>query len=440
MTEHDRLLDAAHRALQAGRLDEAEPILAQAAALDPHQAGTLTDLGALLRRRGRPLAAIACYRRALTVAPDQPGTWSNLGNALRDLGRFAESEAALRRAVALAPGSPLHAYNLALLLRDSRRHAEAEAILARLAAFDPANPDYAWDLGLSRLYRGAFEEGFAGYEARLRLPRMPKRDLPGPVWQRGESLAGRIVLVTSEQGFGDALQFVRFVPQLVAQAGGVVLECLPEQEALFRTIPGLAAVIVKDSPPPPYDVWVPLASLPQRLGLRPDTIPASVPYLTPPPRPPVDLPRRPGTTTIGLVWAGKPVPRDRSWAIDSLAPLFELPGLVWVSLQKGPRAADLAESGFDRLVKDAAPRLSSFADSAALIARLDLIITVDTATAHLAGALGRPVWVMLRYVSDWRWGDERPDSPWYPTMRLYRQSDPDDFAGPVAAIRAALGS
>jgi len=433
-------IEAAYRALADGRTEEAEAGLARAAALGPVRPDLLTDLGALLRRRGKPAAAIACYRRALAAAPDLAGAWSNLGNALRDLGRLDDSVSALRRAVALAPGESGPLYNLALALRDARQTEEAEEIFAALAAGTPDNADYAWDLALSRLARGAFEAGFAGYEARLRLPRLALAPRPLPLWQRGEPLAGRTLLVASEQGFGDAIQFARHLPALAAQGARVILECQPEQVALFSRLPGLAQVIAKGAEPPPADLWVPLASLPHRLGLRPSMLPGPIPYLPTPPARLPPPPRPPGCRAlVGLVWAGKPVPCDRSWPIDSLAPLFDLPGISWISLQTGPRAAELHESGFDRLVLDGGARLTSFADTAALLASLDLVVTVDTATAHLAGALGRPVWVLLRYVSDWRWGPPgAATTPWYPSMRLIRQTTPEDFTGPVATVRNAL--
>ncbi|MGE5503263.1 MAG: glycosyltransferase family 9 protein, partial [Actinomycetota bacterium] len=234
------------------------------------------------------------------------------------------------------------------------------------------------------------------------------------------------------------LQFVRFVPRVAAMGARVVLECQPELAGLFAAVPGVAAVVAKGAPPPPYDLWAPMLSLPWLLGTGGDFLAETVPYLRPVSR--ADgLGRPPGTrATVGLVWAGKTTPRDRSWPLDALLPLFEDPGLVWVSLQMGPRAADLQRLGVDHLVRDLGPLLTSFADTAAVMAALDAVVTIDTSAAHLAGALGRPTFVLLRYVSDWRWLDEPADSAWYPTMRLFRQPAPDDFAAPVAGLAAAL--
>lgn len=430
--------DVAMAALKNGDFARAETELAHIVRLEPGWAVAHTDLGVLLRRRGLPAAAVACYRRALALDPDRAATLSNLGNALRELGRLEDAEAALTRAVALDPASAGFRYNLALLLRDRRRHQPALAMMEAVQESQPDNAELAWDIALTRLYLDDFRRGFAGYEARERLPRMPRRVFPGERW-RGDAVAGRTVLLISEQGFGDALQFARFVPWLARRGARVVLECLPELGEIFATLPGVAAVIAKGAPPPPYDLWAPMASLPHLLGIGLDDLPGPCPYLTAPSRPGLNLSRPPGTRlTAGLVWAGKTNPRDRSWPLETLLPLLSDPGFGWVSLQHGPRGTDLVSLGLDRLIVDAAPGLTSFAETAALMAQLDLIVTVDTATAHLAGALGRPAYVLLRYVSDWRWGDVRDDSPWYPTLRLFRQSNPDDFAGPVARIAQAL--
>lgn len=431
---------AAARAWQDNRAADAERGFAAAALLAPGWATAHANLGAALRRRGCPEAAVASYRRALSIGPEDASTLSNMGNALRDLGRLEEAERAHRRAVELAPGNRGFRYNLALLLRDRRLHAEARAIFAELAAEEPENAEYQWDLALADLYLGDYERGLAGYEWRTRLARNPARALPGPRWDGGD-LSGRTILLLSEQGFGDALQFVRYVPLLAGRGARVVLECLPEQMELFARLAGVSLVVSKGEPPPPHDCWAPLASLPHLTATRFDAIPARVPYLTPPPRPNLRLEPPPGETlAVGLVWAGKTTPRDRSWPLEELFPLLDDPRATFYSLQLGPRADDLRRSGAERLVRDASPALKSFADTAHVMNRLDLVITIDTSAAHLAGALGRPTWVLLRYVSDWRWQDEPLTSPWYPTMRLFRQPAPDDFKTPVAEMAQALAA
>ena len=239
----------------------------------------------------------------------------------------------------------------------------------------------------------------------------------------------------SEQGFGDALQFVRYVPLLAERGARIVLECLPELKSLFSNLEGVEHVVTKGEPAPPVDVSIPLMSLARVFGTTLASIPAQVPYLRAPRMP---LSRRPGTVLqVGLVWAGKPKPagRDTSWPLPLLSPLLEDPRIEYYSLQTGPRAADLAAHGLDHLLVDLAPHLKDFTATATIMNALDLIITVDTASAHLAGALGRPVFVLLRYVNDYRWLDYRDDTPWYPTMRLFRQPRPDDFTQPIERMR-----
>jgi len=436
----EQLRQTALGAWNAGRIDEAARAFATLSRDVPTDAGIHGNLGVALRRLGRPAAAIASYRRALALSPAEANVLSNLGNALRDLGRLEDAETWLRRAVRRAPDNLSFSYNLALVLRDRRQHAEARGLLEALAAAKPDDGDIAWDLALSRLYERDWARGLAGYEARWRLARAPRRALPGPRLKPGVAVAGRRVFLHAEQGFGDALQFARFVPALAAQGAIVLLESLPDLAPLFATLPGVRQVVIAGTPPPAYDLWAPMLSLPHLLGLSDALFSVQTPYLAPPATPALLAPRPPGARlAVGLIWAGKPVPRDRSWPLETLLPLLDNPQVVFHSLQLGPRAADLAALGVEHLVaEDITPRLRSFADTARAMADLDLIISIDSAPAHLAGALGRPVWTLLRYVSDWRWGDEGQTTGWYPSMRLFRQPAPDDFTTPVADMARAL--
>jgi tetratricopeptide (TPR) repeat protein len=438
--EVERRLKAANEALAAGRVPEAAQIYAALARAFPLNALFHNNLGVCLRRLGRSEAALTSFRRALALAPDEAGTHSSLGNALRDLGRIEEAIAAQEQALKLAPKHRVVRHNHALALRDARRHQEALKVLRELNAEFPDDAEYAFDLALSRLQMGDYLEGFRGYEARWKLPRNSTPLREGPQWDGG-SLTGKRLFVQSEQGFGDAIQFVRYVPRLAQRGARVVLECLPELQRLFAGVEGVAETVAKGTAAPATDLSVPLFSLPRLFATTPTSLPAKVPYLKAPGT--IELPPLAGRALfrVGLVWGGTQKPsrsRDASWPLLSVAPLLNEPRAAFVSLQKGPRAAELKAFGFDHLVHDMGGKLGDFADTAAAIEQLDLVISVDTAVAHLAGALGKPVWVLLRYVTDWRWMDERPDSPWYPTMRLYRQARPDDFDGPVEAMRAEL--
>jgi Flp pilus assembly protein TadD len=436
--DHDlnRRIALAHAAYNAGRVAEAAQLFTALTRDFPTHAPAHANLGVMLRRLGKIEAAVVCYHRALALTPDNPGVLSSLGNALRALGRLTEAEKAQARALQLAPAERSLRYNYALTLHDMRKVDEALRILSDLHAQNTDDPEIAWDLAITQLRAGDYANGFKGYEARWRLPRNETKLCDGPQWA-GENISGKRILLQSEQGFGDALQFARYVPLVAARGARVVVECLSELRSLFAAISGVEEFVIKGNPSPPVDLSIPLLSLPRVFGTTLATIPAQVPYLRAPYT--MNLPQKPGThLRVGLVWAGKPTPHDRSWPLQLLAPLLDNPHIAFFSLQTGPRAGELAGAGFDQLIIDLAPQLQDFADTAAAMAALDLVITVDTASAHLAGALGRPTFVLLHYVSDWRWLDDREDSPWYPTLRLIRQSRPDDFARPVECIHKEL--
>jgi Tfp pilus assembly protein PilF len=429
-------VEAARGVFNAGRLPEAAQLFAELAREFPAHPLPHANLGLVLRRLGKSEAAVTCYQRALVLAPDNPSMMSSLGNALRSLGRLAEAEKLQARTVQLVPNDRAFRYNYALTLRDMRKIHEALRLLSALHEEQPDDPEIAWDFAITQLQLGDYNKGFQGYETRWWLPRNETKLRDGPQWTGG-NLTGKRILIQSEQGFGDAIQFARYVPLLAERGARIVMECLPELKTLFAALPGVEEVIIKGSPSPPVDLSVPLLSLPHLFGTALATIPTQIPYLRSPRA--LSLPRRPGTILrVGLVWAGKPTPRDRSWPLPILAMLLEDPHLSFFSMQTGPRAAELAANGLDHLVFDLAPHLKDFADTAAAMNALDLIVTIDTAAAHLAGALGRPTFTLLRYVSDWRWHDYREDSPWYPTMRLFRQARPDDFTQPVERVREAI--
>lgn len=398
----------------------------------------LNNRGVGLRRQGKPAVAEVYLRRAIALAPAVAAYRSNLGNVLRDLAHYDEAVGQLTRAVSLEPGNAGYAYNLALALRDAGQHKDALSRLVVLSHAQPDDPDISWDLALSHLSLGDLRRGFAGYEARLRLERFTARSLPGPRWDGGP-LAGKTIFVHAEQGFGDSLQFIRFVPVLAERGARVIVECVPSLAPLFREMAGVAYV-VEDGKSPVFDLWAPLCSLPFLLGIDEQTLAAQkFPYLRTSRRLTHPL-HRPGGArlAVGLVWSGNAKPRDRSWSLTSLLPLLFNPELAFYSLQVGPQTAQLEQLGLGDLVVDVGGQVSSFADTAAVMSQLDLVISIDSAPAHLAGALGLPTWVLLRYVSDWRWGTAEVSTPWYPSMRLFRQSNPDDFHGPVAAMVAQL--
>jgi glycosyl transferase family 9 (putative heptosyltransferase) len=283
------------------------------------------------------------------------------------------------------------------------------------------------------LLLGRFEEGWRKYEWRRRASTRGVRPLDGEYWDGGP-LAGRAILLVAEQGAGDTLQMLRYVPRIVAQGASVKLMLPRSLQRLEGDALAAASLHAQDEAPPPYDCWAQLMSLPGLLGATEANIPAPIPYL-----------RAPATArrgfagegrAVGLAWAGNPEhenDHNRSIPFARLAPLLALDDARWFSLQVGPRATDIAGASG---ITDLAPLLQDFGDTAAAIDALDLVITVDTSVAHLAGALGKPVWLLLPHVPDWRWLLDRADTPWYPTMRLFRQArrgDWDEVIGRVAA-------
>jgi tetratricopeptide (TPR) repeat protein len=429
-------LDNLAGALQSqGKSDEAQACYERVLALRPDRVESLIGLGVVLRAQGRPEEAIARYRRALAVSPDHPDARSNLGVALVDLGRPEEAITHHKKALALQPGRAELHYNLGSALQRQGLHAEALACYGRALTL---NPDYAQahlNRSLALLLTGEFDEGWREYEWRFVVARYD-RNFDQPLWS-GEPLGGRRILVHAEQGFGDALQFVRYVPAVAERGGRVVLEVPEPLVRLVRTVAGASQVVARGDPLPAFDCHCPLLSLPRLFKTDLAAIPGAVPYLTVPAEASAAwaerIPATPGLR-VGIVWAGTTV-----GAIDlgSLQPLWDLGGVSWFSLQTGERSGDIASLDGVKIT-DLSPWLTDFAETAAAVCRLDLVISVDTSVAHLAGALGRPTWLLLRHPPEWRWLLEREDSPWYPTARLFRQNEEGDWPRVAREVAAAL--
>jgi tetratricopeptide (TPR) repeat protein len=432
---------------ESGRLEAALAPYRRSARLDPGPALPLACLAGTLKLLGDPAGAAAAARQALARRPDDVAARLNLGAALRDLGAFAAAEAMDRRVVALAPGLPQAYNNLGNALHHLRRPREALAPFARALLLRPDYPEARYNRSLAHLLAGDDAAGWAEYEWRWRRREAPPgRGFDRPQWT-GEPLAGRTLLLHAEQGHGDTLQFLRYLPLVAARGGRVLLEVQPALLRLAATVAGAAAVFAQGAPLPAFDCHCPLMSLPLACKTTLATIPARVPYLQADAAARAAWLRRleDGRLRVGLVWAGDPRPhlpaaavidRRRSLPLSVLAPLGTVAGVRLISLQKGSAAAEPRPPGLDLF--DPTAELGDFADTAALVAALDLVISADTAVAHLAGALGRPVWLLSRFDGCWRWLLERDDSPWYPTLRLFRQASPGDWSGVVAALTAAL--
>jgi Flp pilus assembly protein TadD len=434
---------------ELGRLAEAEADLRACLRLAPGFANAHYNLGNLLDKAGRPSEAEASYREALRLAPDYPDALNNLGHVLNELGRPAEAEERLREALRLRPDSTGSLNNLGIALYDQGRLEEAEAVYRQALRLEPEFPDAHNNLAYALLKAGRFAEGWEEHEWRWRAKHMAPgvRPFSAPLWG-GEPIEDKVILLHAEQGLGDTLQFCRYAPLVRA---AVVLEVQAPLVRLLSKLPGVRRVIARGEDLPPFDLHAPLLSLPRAFGSGLETIPAATPYLA------ADaeaagawkarLASLPGLK-VGLVWAGGPrtpapelaaIDARRSIALGALAPLAEIPGVSFVSLQKGEPAAQAAHPPAGMALADFTDELSDFADTAALIDALDLVISVDTSVAHLTGALGRPVWLLNRFDACWRWLKKGDDSAWYPSLRQFRQTGPGDWPGVVAAARDALG-
>jgi tetratricopeptide (TPR) repeat protein len=430
-----------------GRGEDAEACYQRALELRPELAEAHNNLGVLLLARGKAAEALPHFRKTVCLHPDSAEAHNNVGSALARLGEFEQAEPNFQRAVRLRPVYPEAWKHLGEVLRELGRLEEAESCFREAIRQQPDLAEGHSRLGAIRLLIGRFEAGWEEYEWRLRRPSAVLPRVALPVWN-GSSLTGRTVLLCLEQGYGDVFQFVRFAAPLKQRGATVVLWCPAELVELLSSCPGLDQV-TSGNPPVGCDCYVMLLSLPHRLGITLDNIPANVPYLSPPERLRHsfrDLADLPGLK-VGIAWQGNPAhPEDRmrSVRLEEFAPLAEVPGVSLVSLQKGPGAEQLALFAQRRLVLDLGPRLADWSDTAAALNRLDLVISVDSAVAHLAGALGKPTWVALRSASEWRWLLDREDSPWYPSLRLFRQTRPGDwtsvFSRIVGELRLLLSS
>ncbi len=430
---------------RSGNAGHAALVYRRALTLDPGDRDSELLYANLLFRAGRFEAAAAAFRRGLIHFGPRSALYSNLGAAWRELGDGARALGAFRRALCLAPNDPTALRNLANLLRLGDRLDVAAHLYRRAMAIAPNDATLRWNLSMALLKAGRLRDGFAAFEARWHGDRYsPKRrSFAVPQWDGGP-FDGRTLFVSAEQGFGDALQFARFLPRAARRKGRdgrLILESRPELIPLLERLPGIDRVIALGARRPPIDLHMPLLSLPHALGVASEAdLSTDTPYLSVPPGAAFETPEiAPGTLNVGFVFAGNPDypgDRDRSTRIADWDDVLAIPGVRFHCLQKGAAeaAADTAPPTVIRLNR----RIGSFVDTAIAMERLDLIITTCTSTAHLAGALGRPVWIALARNADWRWMTGRADSPWYPTARLYRQPAPGDWPSVFAAIARDL--
>lgn len=422
-----------------GEMPQAIAAYQLAIELEPDIAEIHNNLGIALAGNGNPNDAIDSYRRAIELEPDFAKAHFNLGNAFRDRDELDEAIASYRRAVENLPDFSQAYSNLGSALKARGDVPAAVRAYDEAIRLSPEYPEPHWNRSLAFLIQGDFERGWAEYEWRHRCSSATNR--AATLQWNGEDLEAKTILLHAEGGRGDTIQFVRYVPMVAALGARIVLECQPE---LCRLVSGLAdsiTVIPFGQPVPAFDVHCPLMSLPRVFGTRLETIPRDVPYLTPDPsildKWKAMLGPANGRKRVGLVWAGRPehqYDRARSMTLCDLAPLAQIEGFDFFSLQKGPASHQTLDPPIGMTLKDHTELLTDFAETAGLVSHLDLVITVDTAVAHLAAALGRPTWVMLAFAPDWRWLLDRSDSPWYPRARLFRQKSIGDWTNVVREV------
>lgn len=486
----DGLIARAARAQLDGNPDEAIRLYQMALTIDPTNVDAINQLGVALGKNSNVLAAARQFENSLRINPDQPQIWFNHAIALAKLGLGSEAlnssdrvielapaygAAQLQRAALLAglgryeaalsacdetvrllPNDPLSAIQRGTVLQWCGRHDEAFGEFDRAIALNP-NQAEAWvEKAMLMLLLGDLPNGFALYEWRWRTmawdesPRRIARVYTRPVWLGETDIAGKTLLVYAEQGYGDAIHFCRYATLAASAGARVIVETNPPLKDLMTTLDGVSGVISDKEPQPDHDLRCPMMSLPLVFGTTLETIPAQTPYLRSEPSRSSAWRERLSALRgyrIGLVWASATAIGDaklaatanrKSLPLKALAPLATVTGCSYVSLQIGPGAAEAASPPPGMLLHDHTADLHDFADTAALIDNLDLVISVCTATAHLAGALAKPVWLLNRFDTAWQWMLDREDTPWYPTMRIFRQPAPGAWSSVVAAATAAL--
>lgn len=437
---------------EQGRCEEAQALFERALEMEPNRVDLLYNLAAVLTRRQRPAEAEAIYRRVLELKPDHEGAYNNLGVLYRGLKRFAESEQAYRAALAVNPRDGGTYRNMGLLMQGLARFDQAEHYFRQALALNDADADARWSLGMLLLYRGRFEEGWAYYESRyapsLRHRTIDPPQLPFPQW-RGESLAGKSILIWPEQALGDEVQICRYAAVLKGMgASWVTFVCKPLLKSLLQDVDGIDLLLSRNeaSVVREHDFWTLQFSIPLCCATRVDNIPATIPYLHA--KPPYVQRLQPllhavGGLRVGLCWQGSskyPADADRSPGLGPFAPLFALTGARFFTLLPGTRAQFRAHAGpaacdlGHEIDEDTPP----FEETLALVSGLDLVISSDTSVAHVAAAAGRPVWLVLPFVADWRWMHGREDTPWYPNMRLFRQNRHGDWQEVFERVRSRL--
>jgi Flp pilus assembly protein TadD len=440
---HAYLLREAGTHHGAGRFVEALHLYLLALELAPGEPGTLLDIGACLHDLGRFEEALFAYGEALAVNPRYAPGYNNRGNAYLELGRYEDSARDYLKALELMPEHPELYVALATSLQALGRHDDAKLCCEKALQLNPDLAEAHWNLALVLLLEGDYDRGWREFEWRWRKKGFTswQRQFDRPLWD-GSPLSGRTILLHAEQGFGDALQFARYLPLVAARGGEVIVECHRELVSLFARIEGVRVALPFGSVLPPFEVHAPFMSLPRLFGTSLDTIPGRVPYLAAEPERAEIWRQRLAQhqgLKVGVVWAGNATQkndRERSLPFAALDPLWSVP-VHFFSLQIGEANRAFGQSAASNR-HDLTRHIKDFDDTAAFIAGLDLVVCVCTSVAHLAAGMGKPVFLMVAQAADWRWLKERADSPWYPSLQIFRQKRRGDWLGVVHTVKRHL--
>lgn len=429
--------------IKIGKYRAAEHSFELAIKMNPDFAEAYYYLGITQKDQEKIKDAIKNFSHAIQLNPEFTEAHNELGLALKRVGKYEQSEQVFRKILRLNPNYAIAYNNLANLLQKQGRFSEALSYSNHALDLVPNFYEALFSRSLLYLLKGNFEKGWLGFEYRWKLIDIHKKRFDKPQW-RGESLNGKTIFLWAEQGLGDTIQFIRYVSLIKKCSGTVVVRCHPYLLEILSSIEGIDRLISKDEEAPDFDFHIPLLSLPGIFKTTLDTIPSDIPYINSPPEYKDKfheiLNQHEKLFKIGIVWGGNPRninDHNRSCRLQYFQPLLKLDNVSVFSLQKGPQAKKLTEY-LNGNIHNIGSLLHNFADTAAVVMNLDLVITVDTAVAHLAGALGKTVWVLLPFYPDWRWMLDRNDSPWYPTMRLFRQSKPGDWKGVFDQVKEAL--
>ncbi|HBE42257.1 MAG TPA: hypothetical protein DDW27_13815, partial [Bacteroidales bacterium] len=428
------------------QLDEAINLYKKALQINPDLAEVQNNLGNILAEKGQLDEAITYFQKAIALNPNFADAYYNLGFSLHINKCFDDAIKCYQKAIELNPAH-IDAYNnLGAILKDKGQLNDAITCYDKALKIDPCHAGVHFNLGLVYLLSGNFKEGWKEYEWRWRTTDFIsyQRNFSKPLWDNSD-ISEKTILIYTEQGLGDAIHFIRYAPLVVKQGARVIIECQRQLVSLFENIEGIHQMVVRDEQLPEFDVHCPLLSLPSVFGTTIDTIPAEIPYIM------MDsllvqkwkdrVKDDNSKFRAGLAWAGNPLKKgdsNRSFPLETFAPLAESDGVIFYSLQKGNWSEQAQNPPEGMTLVDYTDEINDFSDTAALIENLDLVISVDTAVAHLAGALAKPVWTLLPFAPDWRWMLNREDSPWYPTMRLFRQPSPGDWESVMEKLKEEL--